>query len=215
MTLPVYCPVKPLGFFADHCWYLDPHGKMASIMPAAHSKMAMLALFSPHRLYAGPDQVARDLISACEEAGLYTPPDREVGRVWLEARARVERDQARLASSMDAASKNCSTCDEASAAASGWSASGSMRKTSASAVNAMDRTSSRDSTPLPTSRASSDEKMMASIIAAFVGCMIQVLDVALTACTDAADSPKGKGGLDPQKVAAFLAERAAAAGRAA
>ena len=100
-SLPAGCPVVPLGTKDRVYYYLDALGQLAEPGPRDHSKLNLIAMFSPHAEFLAEwkprvnrdgvptgdfaaEQVAFALMKACSELGVWSPAARVRGRgAWL------------------------------------------------------------------------------------------------------------------------------------
>lgn len=100
-SLPADCPVVPLGTKGRSYYYLDALGQLDELSARDHSKLNLIALFSPRADYLvgwkprvnkdgvptgdfAAEQVATELMKACSEIGVWSPTARVRGRgAWL------------------------------------------------------------------------------------------------------------------------------------
>jgi hypothetical protein len=99
--LPEGCPVTPLGTQNGLFFYLSALGELRVLTAREHSKLNLTALFSPHHDFLAKwhprvnrdgqptgdfaaERVARDLMHACAQIGVWSPETRVRGRgAWL------------------------------------------------------------------------------------------------------------------------------------
>jgi hypothetical protein len=100
-SLPADCPVVPLGTKGRSYYYLDALGQLDELAARDHTKLNLIALFSPRADYLAQwkprvnrdgvptgdfaaEQVALALMRACSELGVWSPAARVRGRgAWL------------------------------------------------------------------------------------------------------------------------------------
>jgi len=99
--LPDGCPVTPLGTRQGSFFYLNSLGELRLLTARDHSKLNLLALFSPREAFLeqwhprlnkdgdrtgdfAAEKVAKDLMHACAQVGVWSPDTKVRGRgAWL------------------------------------------------------------------------------------------------------------------------------------
>jgi hypothetical protein len=99
--LPEGCPVTPLGTRQGMFFYLSTLGELRALTARDHSKLNLIALFSPQHAFLeqwhprlnrdgeptgdfAAERVAKDLMHACAQVGVWSPEQKVRGRgAWL------------------------------------------------------------------------------------------------------------------------------------